>query len=115
MFTKRQALMFHAMQHLTPRERRSLLTSANTDIIKALVELVHNTLHGNVPLTPKQIHQLHKYKQTLRALSRRSLSLEQKRHLLAKQQRGGFLPFLLPIVTSAVSGLLQGIVNNNNK
>jgi hypothetical protein len=110
LFTKRQALILHLLQKTKPRERSALLAGVEDDIIKVMTECIHNTLRGNVPLTSAQWKQLRKYKQILRSLSNRSVSLQEKRHLLVSRQRGGFLPILLPILVSAVGALL----NNNN-
>lgn len=108
LFTKRQALILHLLEKTKPRERSALLAGVEDDIIKVLTEWIHNTLRGNVPLTRRQWKQLRKYKQILRSLSNRSVSLQEKRNLLVSRQRGGFLPILLPIIASAIGGLLHG-------
>jgi hypothetical protein len=113
MFTKRQALILRLLHKTKPRERSALLAGVEDDIIKVLTEMVHNTLRGNVPLTRAQWQRLHKYKQMLRTLSNRSVSLREKRSLLVKPQRGGgFLPILLPLVASAVGGVVNQLFNS---
>ncbi len=107
MFTKRQALVLRLLHKTKPRERSAILAGVEDDIIKMLTEMTHNTLHGNVPLTRAQWQRLRKYKQMMRTLSSRSVPLHQKRSLLVKHQRGGFLPILLPLVASAVGGVVK--------
>jgi hypothetical protein len=80
------------------------------DIIKLLTEIAHNTLQGNIPLNTLQLKRLRKYKQMLRTLSNRAVSLREKRDLVVRQ-RGGFLPILLPIIASAVGGLVSQLAN----
>ncbi len=116
MFTRRQALILRLLHKTKPRERSALLAGVEDDIIKVVTEMAHNTLRGNVPLTRTQWHRLRKYKQMLRTLTNRSVSLREKRSLLVKQpQRGGFLPILLPLVASAVGGVVNQLFHSNSE
>jgi len=51
-----------------PQARHTLLTSADDDLIIAIVECAINTLHGNHKLTKGDKSKLSKYKNRLRAL-----------------------------------------------
>jgi hypothetical protein len=86
-----------------------MLANVDNDIIKLLSEMSLNTLRGNVPLKSSQWRALRKYKQILRYLMDRTTPLHQKRSFLSKQQRGGFLPLLIPIIASAVGGVLNNL------
>ncbi len=113
MFTKRQALNLRLLQKTKLRERSALLAGVEGDIIKVLTEMAHNNLRENIPLTRAQWHRLRKYKQMLRTLSNRSVSLREKRSLLVKQPQrgGGFLPILLTLVASAVDGVVKSTLS----
>ena len=111
MFSKRQALILNLLQQTKPKERTALIKSVDRDILKLLVEMSHNTLKGNVPLNATQFKNIRKYKHYLRFLSDKTIPLEEKRNYLVTHQSGGFLPILLPIVASAVGGLLGKIWN----
>jgi hypothetical protein len=105
MFTKRQMAILHTLQQSRPRERSSLLTSVDGDIIRILSEICLNILRGNVTLSKMQVHRLKRHKQTVRSLAKRNVSIKDKRHQLV--QRGGFLPLLLPVIASALGGLIS--------
>ena len=89
-------------------ERRALLKSARPDLIKAICEISHNTLQGNVKLKDRQRKKLQRHKNTLRRLADRSQSLIGKRRLLVQQ--GGFLPALIAPIASIIGGLISSLV-----
>jgi hypothetical protein len=101
MFNKRHTAFFHTLQHCYPSERCSLLKIVNTDVIRMLAEIALNILRGNVKLTKHQFLRLGRYKQSLRTLGNRKVSLKNKRQILGQQ--GGFLPLLLPVIASLLT------------
>jgi hypothetical protein len=109
LFTKRQAAILQTLQQTRPRERATILEGVDSDIIRALCDMCLNVLRGNVPLTTSQMQRLKRHKQTLRSMATRRIPLITKRKLI--RQRGGFLPLLLPIIASAVGGLLSSSAN----
>jgi len=48
------------------QKRQERLQHANSDQINAISELVLNVLKNNIPLEPKVVKQLRRYKQVLR-------------------------------------------------
>src|SRR5829696_6854351 len=105
MFSKRQALILNLLHQSKPKEQRALLNGVDKDILKILVEMSHNTLKGNIPLSSTQLNRLRGYKHLLRVLADKSIPLEEKRkYLVRHNQVGGFLPVLVPIIASAVGG-----------
>jgi len=90
------------------KTRKQLLKTCDKKSIKLIAQIAANVISGNIKLSPQQLKRLKHYKTTLRELRHRRTSLANKRTLLLKQ-RGGFLPFLVPIIASAVGGLVSRV------
>jgi hypothetical protein len=86
-----------------------LLESASVDLIKVIVECAINKLHGNHKEIKDEKSMLKKYKNRLRVLDNPKISFKSKRKLLV--QNGGFI---VPLLTSILSGEIGALVNNNN-
>jgi hypothetical protein len=107
---KFQYHFLHVHKDAKLQARRALLTTANDELIKAVVECAINTLNGNHKLTKEDKSKLTKYKSRLRALVNPIISFKSKRKLLI--QKGGFIvPLLTSILTSVIGTLISG--NNN--
>lgn len=87
----------------SPARRASLLKKAPSCVIRLLSECGLNVLKGNVKLTDGQYKSLKPHRRLLLQVSEPSLSLKERREVLAKK-KGGFLPVILPILLSALSG-----------
>ena len=86
--------------------RKAILEHADADLISALCECAHNILRGTVRLTPREKVRLRKYKNKLRLLVNKRLSVSRRRREI--QQSGGFLPALLaPLATTVFLPLLS--------
>ena len=80
--------------------RKAILEYAEADLISALCECAHNILRGTVRLTPREKVRLRKYKDKLRLIANRRLSISRRRREI-QQHGGGFLPALLaPLATT---------------
>jgi hypothetical protein len=107
---KSKSHFLHVLKDAKPQARRALLTTANDELIAAIVECAINKLNGNHKLTKEDKSKLTKYKRRLRALVNPKISFKSKRKLLTK--KGGFIvPLLTSIVTSVIGTLISG--NNN--
>ena len=74
----------------------------------------HNILIGAVRLTPREKVRLGKYKDKLRLIANRRLSISRKRREI--QQNGGFLPALLaPLATSLSTAAASTIRLNGTR
>lgn len=83
--------------------QKSLINSADRDLVDTICECVLNCLNGNVNLKETDKLQLAKYKNHLRKLiQKKHTSLKKKKQVLV-QKGAGFLPIIL----SAVLSLLQ--------
>ena len=67
--------------------RKAILEYADADLISALCECAHNILRGTVRLTPREKVRLRKYKDKLRLIANRRLSISRRRREI--QQHGG--------------------------
>ena len=89
--------------------RNAVLEYADADLISALCECAQNILRGTVRLTPREKVRLRKYKDKLRLIANRRLSISRRRREI--QQNGGFLPALLaPLATTVFLPLLRQII-----
>ena len=87
--------------------RKAILQYADADLISALYECAHSILRGTVRLTPREKVRLRKYKDNLRLIGNRRLSIS-RRHRDIQQYGGGFLPVLLaPLATTLFLPLLR--------
>jgi hypothetical protein len=78
----------------TKKQREAVLHKCNGEIVKAIVDIVHNVLKGRIKIRNK--NKLSKHKQQLRCVNQPGLSIAKRRQFLI--QKGGFLPFLLPLI-----------------
>lgn len=88
-----------------PKYRKTIINSADRQLIKAICEGTLNLLNGNIPLSDENKQLLNKFKSKLRKLIKESNFAEKKKIL---NQRGGFLNILIP----AIIGGLASVVNN---
>ena len=73
-------------------------------VYKALQEISLNILNNQIKLNKNQIQRLNSYVKTIKRL-KCGVKTKKVREKLVKQS-GGFLPWLLPIVATAISSLL---------
>ena len=106
---KSQLHFLHVLKDAKPQARRALLSSASDELIKAIVECAINTLNGNHKLSKEEKGKLGKFKNRLRTMVNPKISFENKPKLLI--QRGGFI---VPLLTSILSGVIGAIINNNS-
>lgn len=90
------------LQAADPKTRLGILRYAPDDFIKALLEVVLNFLHGNIPHKPATMQNLKRYRRQLRKLNKiRSMKKARKEMM---DQKGGFLPFLLAPLLALIGG-----------
>lgn len=85
--------------------RKKIIEEATTDEIRALTEIAHNIVSGNFIVPENTLNKLEKHKTHIRKLSKRTRSHKDKKKSLV--QEGGFLPFLISPVLSAL-GVVAG-------
>lgn len=118
---KRNAHILNALAHSKPSVRNAILRSRNHDLTHCIGECAFNLLRGNIPLTSSQKAKLTRYKQQLRQVANRRVSLQNKNKII---QKGGFLPALLapllstviaPLAKTVIGGIVKAIKNKKKK
>ena len=99
---KKHATMIAALAKAPPKLRSLLIREAPNEIIHCVAECCQNVLKGNVHLSPLQKSRLHSKRQQLRNIASKAVTLKEKRKIL--NQKGGFLPLLLPLIAGSVLG-----------
>lgn len=100
--------------------RKLLIQNATPQQRHALIELIVNTVQGNIKLTPKQINKLKKYKRYLHYICIICLNKKQNKIVNVNKaeakkgvvQVGGILPFLIPpLLALAGKAALGGAIS----
>ena len=100
---KRQAPVLQALAKAHPHVCKAILRGADKDLLQCLSECALNIVKGNVPLTSAQKGGLSKYKQKLRKVADKKVSLKQKQKIV---QTGGFASALLvPLIGKVIAPL----------
>ena len=105
---RRNFASLKVLQKAKIKQRKALLTNANTDLVLCIAEIVHNLLKGNVKVGSKQRSQLKRYKKVLRRLANKGTSTKLKKKLLIQQ--GGFLSALLGPAIGIIGSLLGNVL-----
>lgn len=101
--------MLWALSTAKPKVRNLILKSLDAPTIRILAQIAANILHGNIPLLPAQRRKIGRFRRVLAVLRDKYTSIEQKRGALIQQ--GGFLPFLIPIISSIAGALVSRIAS----
>ena len=84
--------------------KRTVIGKADKQFMKCRCECGKNVLKRNVPLTPRQLRALCPYKNHIRDLVRKKVSLKKKKIIL---QKGGFVRALLRPQTKLLQSLTK--------
>lgn len=98
--------MLLILKDASPKLRKAILKNCNEEIIKSIVEIVMNILHGNLKTSGKNQNELKKYKKQLRTIAKPTKNYSLKRKVLL-QKGGSFIPIILG---SLLSGILSGLM-----
>jgi len=89
------------------KERNRLINKVNICVIKAIAEIAHNCLLGNVPLSNCNYKKLKKYKSLIRKIANRKISLSKKRKIIKIQKGGIIWNILIPAALSLLSSVIE--------
>ena len=90
----------HLLTCCPEHQRQFLLETATPEQMHALVQIVFNILHGNIPVSKEVKRNLKKYVDALVSLVESSVPCKKKKQTLA-QEGGGFIQdLLIPVLTS---------------
>lgn len=77
-----------------PELRKAMLFKSDDALIKAIVEIVLNTLNGNLPISKKVIRQMKPHRVIMRKIAnKKKRQLKSHRRILV-QKGGGFIPYV---------------------
>lgn len=89
--------ILHALQHAKCKLHRAIINNCDDVVIKALSEIIHNLMQGNIDIDSNTLAKLQRYKRTLRMLHqniKKNTSSKYRRKQFANQ-KGGFWPLIL--------------------
>ena len=105
---KKYKHFFGVLAVAKPELRRALLLKADDALLKAITEVVLNTVQRNVPLASTGVKKLRKYRPQLRNLADGYFKSNKKRRPSLKTQRkrllqkgGGFIPTIFSNILAA--------------
>ena len=87
--------------------RSRLIPSLNKPHVQSISEVCENFLKSNVPCTLCELKKLYPYREELRTLSSKKLSLKKKKNLMTTRRGGALLSVLLPLAIGAITTLLS--------
>ena len=94
------------MKYKSPERKAILKYLSNKDsVYHALREISLNILNKKLPLKKKHLEKLDKHHKVMKRLKQGSHSKIQRRKLV--QQSGGFLPWLIPAIVSAIPAVID--------
>ena len=97
---KKNLPYFDLLTFCPEHQRQFLLETATLEQIHALVQILFNMLHGNIPVSKKVKRSLKKHIDALVSLVESSIPYKTKKQTLA-QEGGGFIQdLLIPVLTS---------------
>ena len=79
LFQRHQGFLLSLLREANAKRRNMMLDLANKNQLNALSEMVLNVMKRNVPIQPKSVQKLKRYKNVLQELRLRHTSLERKR------------------------------------
>lgn len=94
----------------TDNERRKLLLAADPKVIRAICEIIHNLIAGNITTNKRVLRKLLPHSPTLLRLQR-TKRIDQQRKILSSQKGGSALPLILPVFATIAGGLIDKILN----
>ena len=102
-----------------PKFRKVMLDNASPKQRRMLIEIIANTLNGNIPLSAKQKSALQKHKCKLRSICKTCINKKNKIiNINSKSvkkninQIGGILPFFIaPLLALAAKAAVGGVVS----
>lgn len=88
-----------------PKQARAVIKVADNDLVKAVCECALNLLKGTVAVNKKQKRKLRRYKNLMRKLASKSVSVRSKRALL--QKGSGLLGLMIPAAMSVLGQIFK--------
>ena len=88
------------LKKCTNKQRKDLINSASSDLVKAIADIALTAIKGGFPLNSSQKKMVRSNASTFKQLTTKQRTLKQKKRLLASQRGGSILPLMLSLLTS---------------
>lgn len=85
------------------KDKRKYMKTCCAPFVDCMCECIRNLLKGRVPIKPKHLKALKRYKSFLRKVSLKKTPRKERRRIL---QKGGFIGAILPTLVAGLSALL---------
>jgi hypothetical protein len=92
------------------RYRKVIISKADSNLVKAICQGIHNVLKGNISISNYERERLKKFRKVLHKLLKKS-TLQSKKKILIQQ--GGFLQFLIPAVVSGIASIISSAISGH--
>jgi hypothetical protein len=106
---KRNIHTISKLRTKSKKKRCELIEGSKLELVKALSEIIHNVLSGNVKLSADQHRRLRKHNRCMFDICN-TKALKKKKALLI--QKGGFLPALIPPALAVLAGIIGDYVRS---
>lgn len=90
--------------------QQSIIKNSNKKVIKLILEIIKNTLKGNIPINKRKKQKLGRYKSVLRGLFKNKKNINKKRQTIQK-----ILKVVVTILKNFFSSLLWKKIIQNVK
>lgn len=97
--------LINVLATASPKLRKAILNQADKSLIQTLTESCHNVANGNIKISPCNLRKLKRYKSQIRKITCPKSGWQLKKKVLI--QSGGFLPILMPIISSVLGGIVS--------
>ena len=94
------------LQKAPPKIQKHILKNSSKELIRCICDCCLNLLKCNLKINSTQKKKLKPYKNSVRQLADRNISLTKKRKVI---QSGGFLSALLGVLAPAIGGLISSL------
>ena len=101
-----------SLNNETPKKRKEIIANAKRPLLDAFMECAINILGGIVSLTPEQHKKLNRYRESIRTISKKRISLREKKKII---QKGGFVQAILGAVLPYIASLIGKAIAKRSK
>lgn len=98
----------------TRKRTRNLISIAEKNEIKSIIEMLLNILHGNISVDKDTLRKMRKCKNLLRKVTSKGLNLSDQKLILNKPQIGGFLPLIAALAGPLIGNILSSITGGRH-
>lgn len=84
LITNQHILLTLLNKNIPSGVRQSIIKKSNKVVIKQILEIIKNTINGNIPISREKVKKLKRFKTVLRSLTGDKKNLKKKRKLVVR-------------------------------